>query len=319
MPKVSVIVPVYNVEKYINKCLETLVNQTLKDIEIIVVNDGSKDHCENIILEYKSKYPEKIVYLKKENGGLSDARNYGMIYAKGDYIAFLDSDDYVEYNTYEKLYDRAIETNADMVECDFYWEYSENKKIHDISANYKSKSDMYANARVVAWNKLYKKDIIINSNIKFPKGLRYEDLEFFYKILPKLNKIELINEPLIHYVQRDNSITYVQNERTKEIFQILDNIITYYKKENLYDTYSQELEYMYVRILFASSLKRMTKIKDGNIRKKLLKETICRVYENFPNWKKNQILKSSKTMKNIYLKSINHFTYKLYCFILRWE
>ena len=211
MPKVSIIVPVYNVEKYIDKCLSSLVNQTLNDIEIIIVNDGSIDKSEQIILKYKEKYPSKIVYLKKENGGLSDARNFGMPYAKGNYIAFLDSDDYVELDTYEKLYNRAIQTDADMVECDFYWEYSD-KKIHDTSANYKDESDMYANARVVAWNKLYKKDLIINSGIKFPKGLRYEDLEFFYKILPQLKKIELINEPLIHYVQRDDSITYVQNE-----------------------------------------------------------------------------------------------------------
>lgn len=316
MPKVSIIVPVYNVEKYIDKCLNSLVNQTLNDIEIIIVNDGSIDDSEQIILKYKEKYPSKIVYLKKENGGLSDARNFGMPYAKGDYIAFLDSDDYVELDTYEKLYNRAIQTDADMVECDFYWEYSD-KKIHDTSANYKDESDMYANARVVAWNKLYKKDLIINSGIKFPKGLRYEDLEFFYKILPQLKKIELINEPLIHYVQRDDSITYVQNEKTADIFAILDNIINYYKWINLYNQYNQELEYMYVRILFGSSFKRMLNIKDKETRRKLLMDSYFNAFENFPDWKSNKILNSKKTLKNLFLKSINIYTYKLYCFILK--
>ena len=316
MPKVSIIVPVYNVEKYIDKCLSSLVNQTLNDIEIIIVNDGSIDNSEHIILKYKEKYPSKIVYLKKENGGLSDARNFGMPYAKGDYIAFLDSDDYVELDTYEKLYNRAIQTDADMVECDFYWEYSD-KKIHDTSANYKDESDMYANARVVAWNKLYKKDLIINSGIKFPKGLRYEDLEFFYKILPQLKKIELINEPLIHYVQRDDSITYVQNEKTADIFAILDNIINYYKWINLYNQYNQELEYMYVRILFGSSFKRMLNIKDKETRRKLLMDSYFNAFENFPDWKSNKILNSKKTLKNLFLKSINIYTYKLYCFILK--
>lgn len=316
MPKVSIIVPVYNVEKYIDKCLSSLVNQTLNDIEIIIVNDGSIDNSEHIILKYKEKYPSKIVYLKKENGGLSDARNFGMPYAKGDYIAFLDSDDYVELDTYEKLYNRAIQTDADMVECDFYWEYSD-KKIHDTSANYKDESDMYANARVVAWNKLYKKDLIINSGIKFPKGLRYEDLEFFYKILPQLKKIELINEPLIHYVQRDDSITYVQNEKTADIFAILDNIINYYKWINLYNEYNQELEYMYVRILFGSSFKRMLNIKDKETRRKLLMDSYFNAFENFPDWKSNKILNSKKSLKNLFLKSINIYTYKLYCFILK--
>lgn len=316
MPKVSVIVPVYNVEEYIDKCLNTLVHQTLEDIEFIVVNDGATDNSKNIILNYKEKYPNKIVYVEKENGGLSDARNYGMPYAKGEYIAFLDSDDYVELNIYEKLYNRAIETDADMVECDFYWEYPD-KKVHDQNANYKSESDMYANARVVAWNKLYKRDILLNSGILFPKGLRYEDLEFFYKILPQLKKIELINEPLIHYVQRDNSITYVQNERTKEIFTILDNVLEYYKQNGLYEKYNQELEYMYVRILFGSSLKRMTKIKEKTIRKKLLQETLEKVYETFPNWKKNKILTENNTPKNLYLRTINKFTFKIYCLILK--
>ena len=316
MPKVSIIVPVYNVEKYIDKCLSSLVNQTLNDIEIIIVNDGSIDNSEQIILKYKEKYPSKIVYLKKENGGLSDARNFGMPYAKGDYIAFLDSDDYVELDTYEKLYNRAIQTDADMVECDFYWEYSD-KKIHDTSANYKDESDMYANARVVAWNKLYKKDLIINSGIKFPKGLRYEDLEFFYKILPQLKKIELINEPLIHYVQRDDSITYLQNEKTADIFAILDNIINYYKWINLYNEYNQELEYMYVRILFGSSFKRMLNIKDKETRRKLLMDSYFNAFENFPDWKSNKILNSKKSLKNLFLKSINIYTYKLYCFILK--
>ena len=316
MPKVSVIVPFYNVELYIKKCLESLVNQTLDDMEIILVNDGSQDGSNKIALNYKEKYPNKIVYIEKENGGLSDARNYGMCYAKGDYIAFLDSDDYVEPNTYEKLYGKAITTNADMVECDFYWEYP-NKKIHDKNANYKNESDRYANARVVAWNKLYKKDVLLNSKIEFPKGLRYEDVEFFYKILPQLNKIELINEPLIHYIQRENSITYVQNERTSEIFTILDNVIEYYRQKGLYEKYSAELEYMCTRILLGSSLKRIVKIPNKRVKKELLNKTIDTVYERFPNWKKNKILKESNGAKALYLKSVNRITFKIYSKILK--
>lgn len=316
MPKVSVIVPVYNVEQYLDKCLNTLVNQTLEDIEFIVVNDGATDNSKNIILEYKEKYPNKIVYVEKANGGLSDARNYGMPYAKGDYIAFLDSDDYVELDTYEKLYRRAIEKDADMVECDFYWEYP-NKKIHDQNAIYKNESDMYSRARVVAWNKLYKRDVLLNSGILFPKGLRYEDVEFFYKMLPQLKNIELVSEPLVHYIQRDNSITSVQNEKTKDIFYILDNILEYYKQVGLYKKYVQELEYMHTRILLSSSLKRMVKIPNKTIREMLLQETIDKVYKTFPNWKKNKILNKNKTPKNMYLKSINKLTFKIYCLILK--
>ena len=131
MVKVSVIVPVYNVENYIEKCLDSLLNQTLDDIEIIVVNDGSTDNSANII---KEKYVNKIVYLEKENGGLSDARNFGLPHAKGKYIAFLDSDDYIEPTMYEKMYSVAEKEEADMVECDFYWEYP-NKVKEDVRKN----------------------------------------------------------------------------------------------------------------------------------------------------------------------------------------
>ena len=120
--KVSVIVPVYNVEKYLDKCLDSLANQTLKDLEIIIVNDGSPDNSEDIIKKYTKKY-KNFKYYKKENGGLSSARNYGIKYASGDYIAFLDSDDYVKSDMYEKMYEKAIKGNYDLVVCDIDYLY----------------------------------------------------------------------------------------------------------------------------------------------------------------------------------------------------
>src|SRR5699024_7335683 len=115
MIKVSIIVPVYGVEEWLSRCLDSLVNQTLNDIEIIVVNDGSPDNSQAIIDEYERKYPDMVKGYQKENGGLSDARNYGMKYATGEYIAFVDSDDYVDLTMYEKLYLKAKEDNADAV------------------------------------------------------------------------------------------------------------------------------------------------------------------------------------------------------------
>lgn len=317
MPKVSVIVPVYNVEKYLKKCLDSLINQTLKEIEIIVVNDGSTDGSGEIIKQYKKQYPDKIVALEKENGGLSDARNFGLDFANGDYIAFLDSDDYVDKTLYEKMYKTAIEEESDMVECDFYWVYPTSKKV-DTRMPYKDKQDMIANARVVAWNKLYKRQIISDSGILFSKGLRYEDVDFFYKLIPNLDKVSLIREPLIYYVQRENSIANTQTEKTKDIFKILDNVLEYYKDNGLYETYQTELEYMYVRYLLCSSLLRMVKIQNKKVRQELLNETIHRIYEYFPNWKENRILKENKTAKNLYMKTVNKKTFRMYCRLLKW-
>lgn len=310
MPKVSVIVPVYNVEKYIKKCLDSLVNQTLKDIEIIIVNDGSQDGSENIIKEYEKKY-SNIIYVEKENGGLSDARNYGLKYAKGEFIAFLDSDDYVDYTIYEKMYKKATDENADYVECDFYWVYPDKKK-EDIGVRYTNKKEMFISARVVAWNKLIKRERIKDL---FPIGLNYEDIEFFYKLLPNIKKFSFVEEPLIYYIQRESSIINKQNYKTGQIFNVFNNVIDFYKTSNLYEQYKDELEYTYTRILLCSSLKRIVKVEDEVARKRLEIETWQNLNTKFPNWKKNKYLKG-KSRKNLYMRSVNKLTFKVYCKLL---
>lgn len=315
MPKVSVIVPVYNVEKYVEKCLKSLANQTLQEIEIIVVDDGSKDGSKSIVDNYIKKYPDKIKYLYKENGGLSSARNFGIPYANGEYIAFLDSDDYVEPTMYEEMYNLAKKEDADMVECDFIWEYP-NKQKYDYGVVYNGKKEAIEKARVVAWNKLIKREIIESEKIEFPFGLRYEDVEFFYKLVPSLNKISFMKKYFIHYVQRENSIANTQNTKTKDIFKVLNNVIEFYKNKGYYEEYKEELEYTYLRLLLCSSLKRMCKIKDKQERKTALDDTWNNINTNFPNWRKNKLLKK-KSIKNIYIKSVNSFTFKIYCFILR--
>ncbi len=316
MPKVSVIVPVYNVENYIEKCLESLVNQTLQEIEIIVVNDGSTDGSQTIINKYTDKYENKVKCYTKENGGLSDARNYGLKYATGEYIAFLDSDDYVDVTLYEKMYKKAIEEKCDYVECDFIWKYN-NREKKDIGYRYINKHEMLSTARVVAWNKLIKRELINQKQIQFPKGMRYEDVEFFYKLLPYINGFGFVNECLIYYVQRGNSIVNTQNERTSEIFRVLENVINYYKEKGLYNEYETELEYTYTRLLLCSSFLRMVNIKDKNTRKRLLNQTWENLNSNFPNWKKNRILKKQKSLKNLYMRSMNNISFKIYSLVLR--
>ena len=315
MPKVSVIVPIYNVEKYLEKCINSLLSQTLEDIQIILVNDGSKDNSGNIAKEYEKNNKDRVIYVEKENGGLSDARNYGLKYATGDFIAFLDSDDYIEKNAYEEMYNKAIEENADYVECDFIWEFP-NKIRVDKQYPYKNKKEMLSFVRVVAWNKLIKRQLITDNNLEFPKGLRYEDVEFTYKLIPFINKFTYVDKPFIHYVQREGSIANVQNERTAEIFTVLDNVIEFYKKNNIYEKYRDELEYNYARYLLCSSLKRMCKIKDKTIREKLLTESWERLKLNFPNWKENVILKTVNIGKNKYMRTVNKSTYKIYSKIL---
>lgn len=316
MAKVSVVVPIYNVEEYLERCIKSLVKQTLEDIEIILVNDGSRDKSGTIAQEFQKKYPDKIKYVEKENGGLSDARNYGMKYATGEYIAFLDSDDYIEKNAYKVMYKKAKEEDSDYVECDFIWEYPEKSK-KDEQIKYANKNEMLAFVRVVAWNKLIRREVITNNNIEFPKGLRYEDVEFTYKLIPHINKFSYVNEFFIHYTQRQNSIANVQNEKTAEIFEVLDNVITYYKQNNFYDEYKEELEYNYARYLLCSSLKRICKISDNQKRKELINKTWDNLNSKYPEWKKNKILRNVQLGKNKYMRTINKFTYKIYTLLFR--
>ena len=213
------------------------------------------------------------------------------------------------------MYKKAKTDNSDMVECDFVWEYPTRIR-KDIGKTYKSQKEMIVNGRVVAWNKLIKKEILDITKIKFPYGLRYEDVEFFYKLVPYIKKVSFVKKTLIHYVQRNTSIANTQNKKTKEIFNVLDNVINFYKEKNKFNKYKDELEYIYVRFLLCSSLKRICKIKEKDERKQALKETWKNIYLNFPNWKKNKILKK-KSLKNIYLKSCNKLTYYIYCSILK--
>lgn len=307
MAEISVIVPVYNVQKYLRKCLNSLVKQTFKDIEIIAVNDGSTDDSEEILKEYAEKY-DNFSYYNKENGGLSDARNFGLKHANGRYVAFVDSDDYVDRTMYEKMYNKALENNYDYVECDFYWVYP-NKNRLDRGIRYKNKNEMLLYGRVVAWNKLIKRDVITEL---FPKGLYFEDIEFFYKLIPNINDFAFVDEPLVYYVQRENSQSKEQSYKTAQIFNIFDNVFDYYRKHKIYDKYRRELEYSYVRILLCSSLKRMCKIKDDVARNRLCYETWTNLNTKFPDWKKNKLLKANNG-KNLYMRTVNNRTFKFYC------
>ena len=313
MVKVSVIVPVYNVEAYLDRCLNSLVNQTLGEIQIIVVNDGSKDGSYQIVEKYRETNSDKIVYVEKKNGGLSDARNAGLPFANGEYIGFVDGDDYVDEAMFEKMYRMARDRNSDMIICDYYHDYGK-KLIYKNSSVGSISNDIFAQ-KEVAWNKIVNREIIKNAGILFPVGLQYEDKEFFYKIILHVNKFDFVREPLYYYVQRSDSIVYTYNEKTRDVFSILDNVIEYYKKNNLYEKYNAQFEYRCIISMLSASFFRMVKIKDNKLRKAILNENWNYLTDNFPEWKKNYILKNKYSKLDVFIKSQNRFTYFLYSLV----
>lgn len=315
MTKVSVIVPVYNVEDYLDKCLDSLANQTLKDIEIIVINDGTPDNSQKIIDKYVKKYKNVKGYIK-ENGGLSDTRNYGLTKATGEFISFIDSDDYIEITMLEKMYQKAIKENLDIVVCDCFKVYPDNNKKEILNSNTKYSDDNVKNyllAPPMAWHRLYKKELF--KNIKFKKGIYYEDLECIPRLVKYTNKIGFLEEPLYNYLQREGSIMK-QKEFNNKLLDIFDVLET--NKKELLKNYPEEIEYMYITHLLRTATLRFLEYPNY---KENLKKINTIIKTNFPNWKNNiYYKKSSKKLKlicnlayngnTIFLKFIKKITNK---------
>ena len=218
MIKVSIIVPVYNSEKYLEKCIKSLTHQTEKDIEIILVNDGSNDNSEKIIKKYKDK---RIKYISKNNEGIGKTRNTGIKEAKGEYLMFIDSDDYVDTKCVKVMYEAAKNNKSDLVISNFYKDY--NGKLEKISIPSFESSSLKKNPNILNYvnmgpcNKLFKRTLL--KNIRFDEENKYEDVLFVCKSLINAKKIVHIDDYLSYYVIHSNSET---TTRDKKIFDILE-------------------------------------------------------------------------------------------------
>ena len=312
MVKVSVVIPVYNAEKHIEKTINSLLTQTFKDIEFIFINDGSKDNSLKILREYEKK-DKRIIVIDQENFGPGGARNTGILKSKGEYIGFLDSDDTQDKRMYELLYNKAIQDDFDMVMCNTVSIYPD--KIVNVDAGITN--DCYTDEDIkkcmifsyaVVWNKLIKSDIV--KQTLFSKNLWYEDVEFLFKLYPKIKKIGYVNEYLCNYIQTDNSITYTFNNKIYDLHTVMNNIVNYYKENSLFDEYLPEIEYSYVRYMYGTFIRRIAKTKDKKEYKKAFKFAIKEVNDKFPNYKKNKYLNMSGG-KNFYLKKFNNLISKV--------
>lgn len=303
--KVTVIIPVYNVEKYIDKCLTSLVKQTLKEIEIIVVNDGSPDNSQKIIDKFVKKYPDKVKSYIKENGGQGSARNFGLEKATGEYIGYVDSDDFIETDMYEKLYNKAKENNYDIVFCGNYDVYEDSEVKKEESIKFKHSTDI-ENAifdKIAVWNKIYKRNILVDNKIQFRSKVWYEDLDFTLKSIISSKKIGYVNEPLYDYLIREGSTMNNSNiERNLEILLAFDNIVKDKKSKEYFDI----IEFLAVDNIYISTIVRIIRANANKKRKlEIIKKLIYYMNINFPNFKKNKYISSLSRNRMIIYKLIN--------------
>ena len=311
--KISVIVPVYNVYDYLDKCLNSLVKATLKDIEILIVNDGSTDKSQDIIDKYKNKYKNIKAY-KKENSGLSDTRNYALKYASGEYITFVDSDDYVEPTMYEEMYEKAKIGNYDIVACDINYVYPDYEKviITDPKKDTNDIRKLFISLYPTVCTKIFKRELFTNSKLEFKSGVWYEDVEFMHRLLPYVNSIGVIHKPFYNYIQREKSITSTVSPKIYDYVNNFNGIIDYYKKNDFYDKYKKELEYAYVRYVYATFIKTCLSY-DKDTYLKAVDFAITNVKDHFLKYRRNSYF--YKSLKGLYLvlfsKTLAKIIYKV--------
>lgn len=238
---ISIIVPIYNCEKYLSRCVESIIGQTYKNIEIILINDGSIDDSELICLKYK-KIDKRITYYKKNNSGVSETRNFGILKAKGKYICFIDSDDYYDAFFIEKLYKRILEDNTQLCLCGFNFDGTNKKSdehlllkkysgINDAKKILQALLDVKKQNHISGyiWRCMFLREYIIKNNILFKKFRQSEDFLFLVELLSKIKKCSVLDEKLYFYMINENSTTHKFQKTLKhdefEINRFIENNI----------------------------------------------------------------------------------------------
>ncbi|TGJ76367.1 putative glycosyltransferase EpsJ [Caproiciproducens galactitolivorans] len=246
-PKISIIIPVYNVEKYIGKCLASLISQTFTDFEIIAVNDGSKDDSLSILLHFQERY-SNITVINQKNCGMSQARNAGLAVARGEYICFVDSDDYVAPTYLEELYNACVETGSDIACCYYYFHFVENDflfeypfRCHGVFDRTKAMNKLLRDVQIqsLMWNKIYKRRLFTDYDIKFPT-MCFEDMAIAHKIFAHADRVAVIDRPLYYYNQHPASTLATMNaDKINDFIRAVAMVRISLERNGLYEKYKK--------------------------------------------------------------------------------
>jgi glycosyltransferase involved in cell wall biosynthesis len=317
--KVSVVVPIYKVEKYLNRCIDSIINQTYTHLEIILVNDGSPDKCRIIAEEY-AKLDNRIKVFHKENGGLSDARNFGMQLVTGEFTLFVDSDDWLEVNMIAELVHSSLKFEADVVQSAFYYAYQDyllfdNRHFQKdnppiILENEALMAELVINERVknFAWGKLYKTEII--RDIPFKKGVLFEDVFWAHLVMKRVKTYVILHQPLCYYFQRSDSIVSTYTTRNLDIIKGLK------ERQRFIEEFYTDLTDKSLKVILNTCLNHYTllfvnrrKDKRGKYRKEIQNYIKGNYYQFKDSVNDDRLLRTQ-----LWLFSIHPFLY--FCFLL---
>ena len=302
--KFSLIIPAYNIENYIVKCITSILNQNYFNYEIIVVNDGSTDDTVKILESIKN---EKIKIINKQNGGLSSARNEGLRHATGDYIWFVDGDDYIENNALEILYKCLKEEFYDIISFKYFKEFEKIKVIQNDKIDLDD-AKQYPLVNTSTCTKIFNKEFFINNSFLFDEGRIYEDLSLIPFVMCMTDRIKFIDYPLYTYTYRKESIMNLSkkfNFNRDDKFFAIDMLYNRFEDKKLEKAYKEELEYLTIKhllIVYSTEI-----LPFGS---KIYKNRCKKVLEYLKNinkqWDKNKYLKKSSLTTRIYVKLFKH-------------
>ncbi len=308
MSTVSLIVAIYNIEEYLEKCLDSLRVQTFSDITVYCVNDGSKDNSKSIAERFCKKDP-RFILCDKPNGGLSDARNYALKMVKSKYVMFVDGDDFVAPEMVEHAVARAERDELDLLIFDYNQYYLatgksevrsvpfEDGKIYDL----KETPELLCYVGNSAWNKLYRTELFQKNGIEYPKGYVQEDLGTTPKLLYLAHRIGFLHEPLYDYlIDRPNNITQEKNERIYHILKMCESFVSFYREKGAFEKYYEELKYLSsINILY--SLKKLPFFTDKAFVDGFIDATFTWIRRNFPDFPKCRYMLYTYKEDRIYL------------------
>lgn len=310
MDKISIVIPCYNVEDSVERCILSIKNQTYENFEAIFVDDGSTDNTSNVIKE-TIKGDNRMSYVYKTNGGLSSARNFGLERISGEYVCFVDSDDYLENDYIKELYDSLIANDSDISICYFNRVYVDKTLLNVVEGD-------YANLirHPAAWNKLYKTSLFKQYGIEFPPGKWYEDLGTFPKLLMISEKdVSIVKKPLYAYIQNSSSIMHTYDDRIYDIYDITEGLENFAREHDIFEKNFEKLEYINVYHVLVGTMYRSSFKEDFST--KTIKDIEANVRGKYPNWHKNRLISDLPMFYRTYLKFLHFKCFSLIFIMLR--